>query len=235
MAFNIDTFKTTISKKGLMSTAKFKVVITAPLSLQMAKSSVDRDGGINSWNSEDMNYADIARDLEFFCQSVDIPGINTFVSESRRYGYGATEKKPITVGFNECQMIFLVDGRGDNARFFHNWMKLMVNYDARQGYRTATGVNDQQYPFEVNYKQDYRTDIKVHLFNNHGDSRAVNTADGKSSYSEPVNSMLFTLREAYPIYIPHVPLNWEDKDGLMKLPVVFTYFDWYEKQLTSGA
>lgn len=233
--FNINTFKSTISEKGLMSKAKFKVVITAPTALSDTETVVDNSTGSNSWSSEELKYADIARDMEFYCQSVDIPGLNTFVSENRRYGYGGVEKKPVAMGFNECQMVFLIDGRGDNARFFQNWMKLIINYDARKGYDTATGIvgtADSVFPFEVAYKQSYISDIKIHLYNNSGDSKMSKNATGKVSYSKPVESYLITLREAYPLYIPNVPLNWEDKDSILTLPVVFTYFDWYEKNLT---
>jgi hypothetical protein len=219
MAFDISTFRSTISRKGLLPTNKFLVRFTPPKGLLSNISQIDTksfgDGATDSQST-------LTTELSFHCDSVVIPGLVLLTAESRRYGYGPNEKRPFTAIYSDVPMSFLVDGNGDNIRFFHNWLKLIHNHDNRDGLRVASGISANQYAFESSYKIDYVTNIEILVFNN----------EGGSNKEEATEVLCVTLRDAFPTTILDVPMNWADNNNLMRLPVVFTCFDFYERVIT---
>lgn len=213
MGFDIAKFRSHLSQKGLLKTNKFLVLIEPPPGMKSSRVVSEQENDVA---------AEIADALVFHCDSVVVPGIILLNSEARRYGYGPIEKKPFTGIYSEVPMTFMVDGNGDNLRFFQNWVKLIYNHDNRDNLRTATGLGREQYPFEISYKDEYATTIQILIYNDNG-------GEFRNGEDEAV---LITLREAWPHTIVDMPLNWSDNNNIMRLPVIFTCFDWYEKKLT---
>jgi hypothetical protein len=216
MAFNISSFRSVVSRKGLLPTNKFFVRFVVPAGFNSQVSATSQ-----GQRAEGDSASTATTELSFFCDSVFIPGITMLTSENRRYGYGPVEKRPIVGVSSDIPMTFLVDGNGDNVRFFQSWLKLVYNFDNRQSTRAATGIGISQYPYEVSYKDQYATDIEILVFN----------SDGGENRVTPDEALCYTLREAYPTSMVDIPLNWADNNNIMRLPVVFTCFDWYEKTL----
>lgn len=155
-----------------------------------------------------------ARFLEFWCESANIPGVSLNVNEVRRYGYGTIEKKPYASLNNDINMSFLGDAKGAIWTYFQQWLRLIVNYDMRRGITAETGMMPGQSPFLMSYKDDYAVDIYLYVF----DDR---------------NNEIFriVLRDAYPIFVGDVQLNWGDTNSLMRIPVTFTVYDWYNEKV----
>lgn len=142
--------------------------------------------------------------LHLYAESASIPGLNFATSDIRRYGYGPIEKKPYAPIFNDITISFLVDGTGDLYKFFNKWMNRIVSSDQ---YVNGSSSNNGLSAFEVEYKDDYKTQINISTFDEAGEV-VLNTQ----------------LVDAVPIAISDTQLSWSDNDSVMKLQVTFTYF-----------
>jgi len=199
--FNIRDFTSHINSNGMMRNNKFLVRMPYPAGF---------DG-----SSEPIN---TSRYLELWCESATLPGITMSASGNKRYGYGPTEKYVTSPEFNGCSMIFMGDSKGAILQYLQKWMMLSCNFDARYGQgwgtgydtrtNTLTGTNPPTY--QIAYKNDYVVDVNIKIFNETG--------------ANPINMY---LREAFPINIGDINLNWGDTNDYMKIPVEFAFTDWY--------
>lgn len=202
--FNVNNFRAELSKKGVMKNNKFFVRMYSPRGFS---NSGNRDAALLA--------SDTVRFLEFWCEGTNIPGVSLSTTEIRRYGYGAMEKKPYVTLSNDITMSFIGDAKGIIWAYFQNWIKLIVNYDMRNGITGSTGILRNQKPFELAYKDDYAVDIHISVFDDVGNE-----------------SIHVVLRDAYPTFVGDIQLNWGDTNSLMRVPVTFSFFDWYNEKLT---
>lgn len=150
-----------------------------------------------------------ARTLAFLCESANLPGVSLATTDIRRYGYGPVERKPYAPIFVDTTMTFLTDASGLVQKFFYKWMNGIVKFDETVFGPVGQAGLSTIAPFEVNYKNQYSTDI------------LVTTVD-------EVNNDIINVRftEAYPIFMGDVNLGWGDTDSISRLPITFTFFNW---------
>ena len=98
-------------------------------------------------------------------------------------------------------------------------MKLIVNTNSQKSISSVSGIQQNMYPYEVGYKDDYWTNVEVYVYD---DTGTYNKTDN-------TETLLVTLRDAYPTNIGDVTLNWADNTNYMRFPIAFTYFDTFEK------
>lgn len=202
--FNVNDFRAEVNKKGILKNNKFFVRMYAPR------------GFANSGSPEALTLSNTVRFLEFWCEATNIPGVSLNTTEVRRYGYGNIEKKPYVTMNNDITMSFIGDADGTIWTYFQQWLRLIVNYDMRNGIINPTGILPNQAPFELAYKEDYAVDIHISVFDDMGNE-----------------SIHVVLREAYPIFVGDIQLNWGDTNSLMRVPVTFTVYDWYNEKLST--
>jgi len=151
-----------------------------------------------------------SRYIELWCDSTNLPGVSMQTTQFRRYGYGVTEKRPVAPSFNNVSMTFMGDSKGAMHSFFHSWMKLINNYNLADGnlsnYKDYSGHRS----YELAYKNDYTSDITISVFKENTD-----------------RVITIVLRKAFPTDIGDIQLNWNDTNDYMKIPVSFSYTDWY--------
>ncbi len=199
--FNVNSFRAEVNRyNGILKNNKFLVRMYAPQGLAAT------------------TLANTVRSLEFWCESSNIPGVSLNTTEVRRYGYGNIEKKPYVSQNNDVTMSFFGDAQGIVWSYFQQWMRLIVNYDMRNGILGNTGILRNQAPFELAYKEQYGVDIHLYVFDDAG-KVAIHVV----------------LREAYPIFVGDIQLNWGDTNSLMRIPVTFTVYDWYNERISQGA
>lgn len=205
MAFNVNGFRSEINKQnGILKNNKFYVRMPVPRGL---------------FTSPVSNLSkNVSRMLEFWCEGVNVPGVSLQTTEVRRYGYGTIEKKPYVSLNNDITLSFIGDGKGEIWTYFQQWMRLIVNYDVRNGINGQTGLVSGQMPFELSYKDQYGVDATVHVFDDQGNE-----------------TIRVVLRDAYPIFIGDIQLNWQDTNSLMRIPVTFTVYDWYNDLISASA
>ncbi len=157
--------------------------------------------------------------MEFLVDSASLPSAALMTNDIRRYGYGAIEKKPLAPLFTDVDMSFMLDGNVGIYKILYQWINMIVNYrwttgaDAGGGITSATGLlNDNNNPYELAYKNEYATTIEIGLY----DARGLATPNLSTN-----------LRDAYPTFLGDIPLNWASTDPYIRVPVAFTYMDWY--------
>jgi len=151
-----------------------------------------------------------ASDLAFLAESANLPGVALATSEIRRYGYGPTEKKPYAPIFTDTTMTFMVDGQGMIQKFFTTWLGSIVHFTQTAGsdINFTTGSNTLS-PFEVNFKEEYETDILITTVNENND-----------------DILVYRFKRAFPIFMGDVSMSWADIDSISRLPITFTYYNW---------
>lgn len=192
--FDIAQFRAYINNVGVLKPNKFLVRIFSPRGFASLP-----------------DYFNTARQLEFWCEAANVPGVQIQTHDVRRYGYGPTEKKPVSPVFTDVRCSFFADGEGQIWTFFQQWLRLINNYDMSDGIRSSTLV---QQPFELAYKHEYVSDIHI------------------ISYDEAGNEKIHVvLQEAFPIFVGDIQLNWQDNNQIMRIPVTFTFFNWFNEIL----
>lgn len=187
---DLNKFRSTIAgKNGLLRTNKFYVEINPPPMMAGAAT-------------------EIARVIPFLTEATNIPGMSLATSEIRRYGYGPIERKPYAPVFTDQTFTFLGDGTGQIHQFFYSWMNGIVKSDRMPYSSFGVGFNGLK-PFEVEFKNQYATEIRITV---------LDEANKKV--------IVVNLHEAYPIFLGDVALSWADNDSIMRIPVTFTYFNW---------
>lgn len=193
--FNIDTFKSTIGKKGLLRDNQFECVIQIPTFLQNTLG----------------NFSHV-KELRFWCESAEIPGVQLATHEIRRYGYGPFERKPYSANFTQSRVVLLGDAEGKNWDLFQKWIQYIHNFDfANKGANGGVGLGGSRI-FETNYlhgSTGYTTSITITVYDNTG-----------------IERVKVKLIDAYPTFLDSIRLNWSNNNSIMRIPVTFTFFTW---------
>jgi len=191
MSFNINNFKSEINRRnGPMRTNKFKVTMTAPVGLFLQ----DAVSGVS-------------RSLEFWCESVNLPGYIIGSHDVRRWTFGPVEKRALTPSFTDLQCTFINDNKSSIWGFFQSWQQLILPHERQNGINTS---RRGAFAYELDYKTNYATDIVIEVFKETG-----------------VRTIKVTCLEAFPAQIPDTPFSWADTNNVMRFPVVFHYLDWH--------
>jgi len=198
MAFNINNFIAEVNvRKGPMRTNKF--LVTFPLPAVMLR--------------QQQNIVSSARTMQYWCESVNLPGYLIGTHDVRRWTYGPVEKRALTPSFTDLQCTFINDNQSTVLNFFQTWQQAILPHEATRGINT---LQNGGYVYELNYKQDYATDIHIIVFD--------------EARKETVHVV---CREAFPAQLPDTPFSWADTNNVMRFPVVFHYLDWYYQSTTS--
>lgn len=142
----------------------------------------------------------IFKDLEFLCETSELPG-RTLQTADVRY-YGPTVKFPYQTQYSELTLTFVCRAEMHEKDLFDSWMQF-INPVANYNFR---------------YKDEYATTIEVFQF-----SEQAITPGSKSP--KPTYQIYF--EKAYPIAINPLALAWSDMDSLHRLQVTFAYDRWY--------
>lgn len=172
-------------------------------------------------NQESVNgqgVLDTVRYMEYWTNTTDLPGVSLLTRPINRYGYGGSEKKPIVPIFNDIMMTFYNDSGSVNLQFFHDWFKLVSNFNLKDGVNSTFDTqNYKTAPWELSYKGDYTVDPEIILYDIAGDPQYT-----------------IKMRELYPISIPETKMVWEPQPTIMQIVVMFTYYDWYHLDSASS-
>ena len=201
--FNVTNIIAEISKSGVLRNNKFQVEFSIPPSF-LGKPGYEKLMGTN-------------KVLSLYCEQCNIPGMALLTGDIRRYGYGPNEKKPYAPLFTDVSMALRGDAEGKVWAFMKEWSKSIINFEYRDGMTTKD--KNGLYPFEVAYKYDpthnegYATTTSISVFDDTGTKTPIKVI----------------LREAYPIFVGDIPLNWAARSDYMRIPVTMTFFSWYSE------
>lgn len=205
---NLSDFKASVVKNGYLTPNRFLVTIpNLPSGVLQGGSSATQDLG------------PLTSSIQFYIDTCNLPGVQINTSDNYRYGYGIVVKRPTGLTFADISTTIHSDSDGLILQFFQNWMKVIMNYDNRNGdLNSQTGLLSGQTPYEIAYKSDYAVDMTITVYNQAGDE--VVEVD---------------LHDAYPIFLNDIGLSWSDNNTIMRIPVTFTYKSWNTKDLYINA
>lgn len=188
MAFSISDFSSNINRLGTAKTNLFEVVITVPERLQILQQYIN------------------TRDLTFRASAVQLPQLDINTKTFYPQSIGRGQKR--AMGLSEFSVVpikFVVDGNHGVVKFFHNWIKHIVNYDISGGPDQANLLGMQSY--EVGYKEDYASQVTINV------------------YSDNIDAVVYRyeLLNAYPINTPSLSFDWNNQNQILELDVGFTY------------
>jgi hypothetical protein len=202
IGFNLNDFKAQLGAKGFTKSNKFLVRFPTPSGMT--------------------DYIEQVRVMEYWAEAAALPGAMLATYDANRYSYGAREKRPFAPVFQDQAFSFLADAsssndvrdptKNTNYDFFTTWLRLCVNFNKG---KNILGPSDDaqainQTPYEVAYKTDYVVDLTVGVFDDNGNQ-----------------SHVIVLRDAFPIMVSDIRVNWGDNSGIIKIPVIMTFTDWY--------
>lgn len=153
--------------------------------------------------------------LQFYATATNLPGVKINTTDIRRYGYGAMEEKPVEPAFPGIDLVFYGDQQGGVLNYFQQWLNYIVAFDSSKTF-TSTNANGMQ-PYEVQYKVNYAVGATIELISPAGTICTV-----------------VTFNQAFPTFIKDVQLDWEDSKTIMKIPVHFSFYDYFQTSAGSG-
>jgi hypothetical protein len=152
--------------------------------------------------------------VEFLCDAAVLPGIAFQTTEVRHLGYGNIDKRPYMTIFTDVNLSFLVDNKGEVYKYFHKWMRSVVNFsEYTNSNKTVSGLHISHYAFPDQY---------------------LGTVEIMHLDDEGNTIISYKLNKAYPIQIADVQVAWENIDTLARLPITFAYNSWETEQFEKG-
>lgn len=205
-ALKSDSVRAGIRKYGIQKSSMAFVNFDLPITL---RNGITNPGGRGLEGGYSFELGLLASNrAESFTQ----PGVAFATSEVRRYGVGPIERKPYVPIFLDYGINFIGDSDGVVHKFFYYWMNSIINYSEIPVGNSEKDIFNKG-PFEVEYKDNYKTTISIYTFNE------VQKEAG-----------IIQLFNAHPISIGEVSRNWADENTLVRIPVQFTYSHWtYDK------
>ncbi len=155
--------------------------------------------------------------MDFFCNTSQLPGVALATRPVTRYGFGASEKKPVFPVFNDLLMTFYNDSGSVNLQFFQDWLNSISNFQFYNTINDSNNPSTGQQIYELSYKQDYAVEAELHLYDVAGNVQYV-----------------VAMRDFFPVMIPEIIMSWENVSQFMQISVMFTFTDFYQVQQQQG-
>lgn len=174
------------------------------------------------WAGADMggNYGS----LVYFCESVNMPGINIIPADIANQGYGILDRRPVGAVVPEVAATFLIDGKGQNLKFFQDWMNNVVKFSKPEGNDTGIeegnpGAKTEVNFSEVRYRGNYLCTIEIFMYSPTGQG------DGGGQIVK------WTGKECWPFTMGDVALAWGQNDDLARVTVAFQVRSWHTENM----
>lgn len=204
MPFNISDFQAQVADRGLLPGNKFQITFNLPPAFDRSEADFS-------------HYDSMIHDVGMWIDATSLPGIIMQTNQLRRYGYGATEKRPIVPAFGDVTLRVIADGAGMTWELFRRWMQKVNNSDSQAGmFRDSGLVTTEQaatipmQAYESSYPTDYTTEVVLSVYNAvGGEQKRV------------------IMTEAYPSALSDVAIGWDNNNTLTRFTVNLAIQDWF--------
>jgi hypothetical protein len=170
--FNLNNFRSDISKNGVLQTNKFIVAFNSPRCMQ------------NSYFGTNQGTNDVLtteRLMQVRAESVKVPGVALLQSDINRYGVGPSQKMPFNARFTENSITFISDRNSQIYMYFYTWMNKIFDFSG-SAYESNVGAS-----YATEYKDNYVTDLHVYVYDNAGNQ--VNDIVMYRAFPESINDI----------------------------------------------
>lgn len=149
MAFNINEFRSNISKSGYLQNNKYEVIITPPPAMQ----NFGTEKGI-------ARAQDAAKLMTFRTSTFEAPGIGLKSVDIIRYGTGTSQRMPFSAKFEDITFEVLLDKNSELWNFWYEWERLIFKFSPFNSVGLA--------PYVTEYKRNYATTIDLKVYSQEG-------------------------------------------------------------------
>ena len=200
MSFNISEFKTTMDRFG------------GPARLNLFEVILIKNPEPNS-NMD-------ARNISFFCNSINFPGISVENGSMTNVAQLATSF-PLRMTPAPITANFMLDSNHNVLSFFHNWLQRVMNFSTKGGTFSAIDVEKDedevpsgvgQLPYELGYKDEYACRMIIR----HYSTDSLGGGSNAKFYETILDNI-------YPYMIGDLSLSWDSNDQFATMPVTFAY------------
>ncbi|NBX50142.1 hypothetical protein EBT25_09415 [bacterium] len=181
----LNKFMAEMRQNGVARTNLFDVRIGIPLSMKGKDSVADK--------------------IELYAQSASLPGRSIETQELARATYGPREKFPYSMQYQDLNLTFIADGKGEIYKYFYNWMQSIVRGD-QETWKVGFVDSNKKKPYQVNYKDQYAVPIEITTYDEQGEAR-----------------LKYRLIDCWPNQMPDVSLSWAEQSSMMQFSVNFCY------------
>jgi hypothetical protein len=195
MPFNISSFKSNIENYGVLQNNKFEIYIRPP---DILLNSLINDG------KSQININDMVRLLKLRAEDVRVPGVSHLTADINRYGVGPTQKFVFNSQLNEISLTFLSDRFGFIWQFWHNWMKLIFDFNGADD--STSGSRNKQPTYTTEYRDNYATEMQIIIYDNVGE-----------------DYIKINLHKAFPVAFRDSILDWSDNNELLTINVNISF------------
>ena len=207
--FNVQDFRASILNDGVMPINRFVVSIPVLSSMSFLNGGT---GVSSAWSS---SFKKGTSFLQYRAESIRLPGASLDTFTTRRYGVGPYQKYPTNVNFTDITITFLDDSKASIWRALYDWQNKIFDYGGNSanlfgGIFGALGNTPTNPSYSLNYKDDYVVDIIIDVYN--------------QTDTKPVQTVM--LKQAYPITVNDVPMDWAGNNQLLKVQATFTFSEW---------
>lgn len=190
MAFNVSEFRSTIDRKGLAVNNLF---------LTRIYFNAGQLGEILGGES-----AFPAREIPFYCRSVQLPNLDIATTDIKRQGYGVATKTATGMQYNEVPMVFMVDAEFGIKKLFHRWNQAIFNHG--NGGSSQMMVDGRK-QYELSFHDDITATIEVLVY----------------SYHQQQVVYTYKFEGCFPTAIANPQIGWENSAEIMTMSVNFAY------------
>lgn len=173
--------------------------------------------------------------LSLRCESVQLPGMNLTTVDMPRIGIGPSESIVHNLTYGDITTTFLVDANSKIHRIFYDWLNTIVNFQGSRGQsalnREYTLGSSKSYAYEVGFKDSYRTNLQINVYDNYG-TAAEEPSTAESIVANPV--MNVTMFNCFPKAVPNIDLSWGVNDELVRLSIPWSFTDFVVEYPASG-
>jgi hypothetical protein len=192
MSFNINKFKSSMERMG------------GPGKLSLFEVRMGRP----RWMNEAEKFTEFnERDFSLFCNKVEFPGVDIATTPMDYVGQ-LTRSIPSSVTTpGPISMMFYCDSDHNTARFFHRWMREVMNYSSAGGLHAEFG---NKLKGEAGFPDNYVADLEIRHY----------TTD-----SDPGTYYSTEIQRAYPTKVSPLSLDWTN-GGVAMMAVDFSFEDY---------
>lgn len=204
MPFNISEFQSQIATRGFLPSNKFQMTFNLPPAFSRQEADFPR-------------YNSMVRDIGLWVDATTVPAMMLQTQEVRRYGYGATEKRPIVPVFGDVQLRIIADGAGMTWELFRRWIQKVNNSDSQVGMNRQPGLTTTEQArgvpmnaYESSYPTDYTTSLVLSVYNAVGGEQKR-----------------IIMNQSFPSALSPMELGWDNNNNLCRFSVNLSMQDWY--------
>jgi len=215
MAFNVSNFRAGINQykfDGLAQSNKFHMIMDVPRIVAPYAPAV------------------VNREVQFFCDTISLPGKNLTTMDYKKQGYGEITKMPMGRAAENITTTFFCDSKYLMMKLFQGWLDYIV--EGTDAAPSQILTNGRKYR-EVAYREDYVTTVIVRTYNDSGDAGDDIFNSGIRNPLMPGIGMEYKFYNCHPVQLGAVSMGWEQNDTILKLPVEFTFTHYETKLLGS--